>query len=59
MIQKIIIVGAGECGVRAAQALRGNDYNDVIILTGEKSLYPYERAATVEADTHFGRRTNA
>ena len=43
MTQKIIIAGAGECGVRAAQALRGDGFDGDITLLGEELHHPYER----------------
>ncbi|HET7411787.1 MAG TPA: FAD-dependent oxidoreductase, partial [Pararhizobium sp.] len=39
----IIIVGAGECGVRAAFALREAGYDGVIRLIGDEPHLPYER----------------
>jgi len=39
----IVIIGAGECGVRAAFALRQQGYSNAITLIGEESALPYER----------------
>lgn len=39
----IVIVGAGECGVRAAFALREAGYDKAITLVGEEPHLPYER----------------
>lgn len=39
----IVIVGAGECGVRAAFALRENGFGGTITLIGEEAVLPYER----------------
>ncbi|MGZ9719934.1 NAD(P)/FAD-dependent oxidoreductase [Rhizobium miluonense] len=39
----IIIVGAGECGARAALSLRGNGYEHSITLIGDEVHLPYER----------------
>jgi 3-phenylpropionate/trans-cinnamate dioxygenase ferredoxin reductase subunit len=39
----IIIVGAGECGARAALSLRENGYRHAITLIGDEVHLPYER----------------
>ena len=39
----MVIVGAGECGARAAVALRENGYDGAITLIGEEAHLPYER----------------
>jgi len=39
----MVIVGAGECGARAAQALREAGWSGAVTLIGEESLPPYER----------------
>ena len=39
----MVIVGAGECGVRAALALRENGYSGPVTLVGEERHHPYER----------------
>lgn len=39
----IVIIGAGECGVRAAFALRDQDYEGSITLVGGEDALPYER----------------
>jgi len=39
----MVIVGAGECGVRAAFALREGGYAGPVSLIGEESALPYER----------------
>ncbi|MGY5777341.1 NAD(P)/FAD-dependent oxidoreductase [Rhizobium sp. LEGMi135b] len=39
----IIIVGAGECGARAALSLRENGYRQAITLIGDEVHLPYER----------------
>jgi 3-phenylpropionate/trans-cinnamate dioxygenase ferredoxin reductase component len=39
----VVIVGAGECGVRAAFALREAGYDGAIRLLGEEPHLPYER----------------
>ncbi len=39
----IVIVGAGECGTRAAFALRENGYTGAITLVGAEPHLPYER----------------
>lgn len=38
-----MIIGAGECGVRAAFALRENGYAGPVTLIGEEAHLPYER----------------
>jgi len=38
-----VIVGAGECGARAAWALREKGFDGAITLIGEETLPPYER----------------
>ena len=43
MVPGMVIVGAGECGARAAQALREAGWTGVITLIGEETLPPYER----------------
>jgi 3-phenylpropionate/trans-cinnamate dioxygenase ferredoxin reductase subunit len=40
---KIVIVGAGECGTRAALALRENGFEGTIELIGSERHLPYER----------------
>lgn len=42
---RIVIVGAGQAGGRAAEALRGHGFLGAIILIGEESEPPYERPA--------------
>jgi 3-phenylpropionate/trans-cinnamate dioxygenase ferredoxin reductase subunit len=39
----IVILGAGECGARAAFALRENGHQGRITLVGAEELHPYER----------------
>jgi 3-phenylpropionate/trans-cinnamate dioxygenase ferredoxin reductase component len=39
----MVIVGAGECGVRAAVALRELGYEGSVTLIGAEEVYPYER----------------
>ena len=41
--QSVLIVGAGECGARAAFALRENGHAGRIVLIGTEALHPYER----------------
>lgn len=47
----ILIIGAGECGVRAAFALRDNGYTDAITLFGDEAQHPYERPPLSKAPT--------
>lgn len=39
----IVIIGAGECGTRAAFALREQGYAGKVVLLGGESVLPYER----------------
>jgi 3-phenylpropionate/trans-cinnamate dioxygenase ferredoxin reductase component len=39
----MVIVGAGECGVRAAFALREQGYAGTVTLIGDEAHFPYER----------------
>ena len=39
----MVIVGAGECGARAAFALREHGYDGPVTLIGEEPHLPYER----------------
>ncbi len=39
----MVIIGAGECGARAAFALRENGYRGPVTLVGEEMHLPYER----------------
>lgn len=39
----VVIIGAGECGVRAAFALRDCGYEGSVTLIGEEDALPYER----------------
>jgi 3-phenylpropionate/trans-cinnamate dioxygenase ferredoxin reductase component len=41
--EAMIIVGAGECGARAAQTLREEGFGGPVILIGEEPHVPYER----------------
>jgi 3-phenylpropionate/trans-cinnamate dioxygenase ferredoxin reductase subunit len=41
--QTAVIVGAGECGARAAFALREHGHTGAITLIGAEALHPYER----------------
>jgi 3-phenylpropionate/trans-cinnamate dioxygenase ferredoxin reductase subunit len=40
----IVVIGAGECGVRAAFALRELGYDDDVILVGAEVALSYERS---------------
>lgn len=42
-MQSIVIVGAGECGVRAAFALREAGFEGSVTLIGAETVLPYER----------------
>ncbi len=39
----MLIVGAGECGARAALTLRDQNYDGPVTLVGDESHFPYER----------------
>jgi 3-phenylpropionate/trans-cinnamate dioxygenase ferredoxin reductase subunit len=39
----IVIIGAGECGARAAMALREEGYDGAVTLIGTETGFPYER----------------
>jgi len=41
--QTVVIIGAGECGARAAFALRENGHTGKVVLIGAEPLHPYER----------------
>ena len=43
MANGMVIIGAGECGVRAAFALRENGYDGPVTLVGTEPHLPYER----------------
>jgi 3-phenylpropionate/trans-cinnamate dioxygenase ferredoxin reductase subunit len=43
MSRGMVVIGAGECGARAALALRENGYDGPITLIGEEPHLPYER----------------
>jgi 3-phenylpropionate/trans-cinnamate dioxygenase ferredoxin reductase subunit len=43
--EQIVIVGAGQAGARAAEALRTGGYRGALILVGEEEEPPYERPA--------------
>jgi 3-phenylpropionate/trans-cinnamate dioxygenase ferredoxin reductase component len=43
MMGGVVIIGAGECGVRAAFALRENGYSGDVTLIGAEAALPYER----------------
>ena len=43
MPARVVIVGAGECGLRAAQALRQRGFDGTLTLVGEEPHLPYER----------------
>lgn len=43
MMSGVVIIGAGECGVRAAFALRDHGYSGEVTLIGAEAALPYER----------------
>jgi 3-phenylpropionate/trans-cinnamate dioxygenase ferredoxin reductase component len=42
-VDQLVVVGAGECGARAALALRAHGWLGRIALIGGEAVYPYER----------------
>jgi NADPH-dependent 2,4-dienoyl-CoA reductase/sulfur reductase-like enzyme len=42
-VDRIVVVGAGMAGLRAAQTLRRNDFDGELILIGDESHRPYDR----------------
>ncbi len=42
-LDQLVVVGAGECGARAALALRAHGWRGPIALVGDEEVYPYER----------------
>jgi 3-phenylpropionate/trans-cinnamate dioxygenase ferredoxin reductase component len=42
-VERIVVVGAGDCGTRAALALRQNGFADSLTLIGDEGGDPYER----------------
>jgi 3-phenylpropionate/trans-cinnamate dioxygenase ferredoxin reductase component len=42
-VDQLVVVGAGECGARAALALRAHGWTGPIALVGNEQAYPYER----------------
>lgn len=42
-MDRVVVIGAGECGVRAAFALREHGFNGPVTLIGAESVLPYER----------------
>ena len=44
-VERLVIVGAGQAGARAAEALRGLGYPGEVLLIGDEPHEPYERPA--------------
>ena len=42
-MERIVIIGAGECGVRAAFSLREQGFSGTVTLVGDEPALPYER----------------
>ena len=42
-MQRVVIVGAGLGGLRAAESLRSADYSDAITIVGDEVYLPYNR----------------
>ena len=51
----MVIIGAGECGVRAAFALRENGYQGPVTLIGTEKHLPYERPPLSKEAMVLGR----
>lgn len=43
MSKPIVIIGAGQCGLKAVETLRQNGYEDAIVLIGDETQPPYQR----------------
>ncbi|MBI0331165.1 NAD(P)/FAD-dependent oxidoreductase [Burkholderia plantarii] len=56
--EAMVIVGAGQCGVRAAQALRENGWKGAIALLGDEGVLPYERPP-LSKSVLLGQKTTA
>jgi 3-phenylpropionate/trans-cinnamate dioxygenase ferredoxin reductase component len=54
----MVIVGGGQCGARAAHALRDNGWDGAIVLLGDEGLLPYERPPLSKA-VLLGQKTAA
>ena len=52
-INRIVIVGAGLAGARAAEALRKEGYEGTITLLGEEPERPYLRSASGSMPNHI------
>ena len=44
-LERIVIIGAGQAGGRAAEALRGTGFKGEVLLLGDEAHEPYERPA--------------
>ena len=53
-----VIIGAGQCGARASQALRENGWDGAIALFGNEGLLPYERPP-LSKSVLLGQKTTA
>ena len=57
-MSNMVIIGAGECGTRAAFALREEGYQGEITLIGDESGLPYERPPLSKPDgVHICRKS--
>lgn len=43
MSKPIVIIGAGQCGLKAVETLRQNGYDGAIVLIGDETQPPYQR----------------
>ena len=50
--ERIVIVGAGDCGTRAAIALREHGFTGSVTLVGDESVPPYERPSLSKQVLH-------
>lgn len=54
----IVIIGAGECGTRAAFAARNAGFDGAITLIGQEGSLPYERPPLSKPENGFALRRN-
>ena len=43
MSKPIVIIGAGQCGLKAVETLRQNGYDGALVLIGDETQPPYQR----------------
>jgi 3-phenylpropionate/trans-cinnamate dioxygenase ferredoxin reductase subunit len=57
-VQTVLIVGAGQAGGRAAQALRTHGFDGRVLLVGDEACLPYERPPLSKDVMHAGTDDN-